>query len=131
LPPAFSAKNLPGGRSQILNVRQIRRINSHPVESQEDCTPESTSKTYDWLNWNDNVDNPNDIEDYCAADDESDIQHNKGIKDPECPEHKDVSAAPNVAGLVRPARKSKRQAEKVLVTVNAVETRSNKAWKKK
>jgi len=31
LPPALSAKDLPGGRTQILNVRPIWRINSHPV----------------------------------------------------------------------------------------------------
>jgi len=65
------------------------------------------------------------------VDDESDIEHNNGIKDTECPEHQDVSAAPNVPGLVRPTRKSKRQAEKVLMTVNAVETRRNKGGKKK
>jgi len=50
LPPAVSAKDLPGGRTQILNVCRIRRINSHPVESDEDSTPESISDTDDWLN---------------------------------------------------------------------------------
>jgi len=45
LPPAVSAKGLPGGRTQILNVRRIRRINRHPVESDEDSTPESISDT--------------------------------------------------------------------------------------
>jgi hypothetical protein len=52
-------------------------------------------------------------------------------KIPECPEQQDVGAAPNVPGLVQPARKSKRQAEKVLVTVNAVETQKIKGGKKK
>jgi len=41
LPPALSAKDLPGGRTQILNVRQIRRINRHPVESDDDSAPEA------------------------------------------------------------------------------------------
>jgi len=77
------------------------------------------------------LDNPNDSEEDCAADDESDVEHNNGIEDPECPEQQDVSTAPNVPGLVRPTRKSKRQAEKVLGTVNAVETRRNKGGKKK
>jgi len=77
------------------------------------------------------LDNPNDSEEDCAADDESNIEHNNGIEDPECPEQQDVSAAPNVPGLVRLTRKSKRQAEKVLVTVNAVETRRNKGGKTK
>jgi hypothetical protein len=131
LPPALSAKDLSGGRTQILNVRRIRRINRHPVESDEDSAPESISDTDDWLNWNGDLNNPNDSEEDCAADDESDIEHNNGIEDPECPEQQDVSAAPNVPGLVRPRRKSKRQAEKMLMTVNAVETRRNKGGKKK
>jgi len=62
LPPALSAKDLPGGRTQILNVRRIRRINCHPVESDEDSAPESISDTADWLNWNGDLDNPNDSE---------------------------------------------------------------------
>ena len=130
LPPALSAKDLPGGRTQILNVRRIRRINRHPVESDEDSAPESISDTEDSLNWNGDLDNPNDSEEDCAADDDSDIEHNNCIEDPECPEQQDVCAAPNVPGLVRPTRKSKRQAEQVLVTVNAVETRRNKGGKK-
>jgi len=130
LPPALSAKDLPGGRTQILNVRQIRRINRHPVKSDDDTAPESISDTDDWLNWNGDLDDPDESEDDCAADDESDIGPNNGIEDPECPEQQDVSAAPNVPGLVQPTRKSKGQAEMVLVTVNAVETQRNKGGKK-
>jgi hypothetical protein len=85
-PPALSAMDLPGGQTQILNVRRIRRINCHPVESDEDSTPESTSDMDDWLNWNGDLDNPNDSEEDCAADDESDIVHSNCIEDPECPE---------------------------------------------
>jgi hypothetical protein len=129
LPPSLSAKDLPGGQTQILNVRSIRRINRHPVESDEDSAPESISDTEHWLNWNGDWDNPNDSEEDCAADDDSDIEHNNCIEDPECPEQQNVSAAPYVPGLVRPTRKSKRQAQKVLVTVNAAETRRNKGGK--
>jgi len=131
LPTALSAKDLPGGRTQILNVRHIRRINLHPVESDEDSAPESISDTEDWLNWNGDLYNPNHSEEDCAADDDPDIEHNNCIEDPECPEQQDVSAATNVPGLGRPTRKSKRQAEKVLVTVNAAETRRNQGGKKK
>ena len=77
------------------------------------------------------MDTPNNSKDDCAADNEYNIEQNIGIKDSECPEQQDVSAAPNVPRLVWPTRKSKRQAEQVLVTVNAVETRRNKRWKKK
>jgi hypothetical protein len=41
------------------------------------------------------LDNPNDSEDDCAPDDESDIDPNNSIEDTECPEQKDVSTAPN------------------------------------
>jgi len=107
LPPPLSAKDLPGGKTKILNVRRIRRINRHPVESGEDSAPECISDPDDWLNWNGDLDNPVDNEEDCAADDESDIQQNNGIEDPECPEQQDVSAAPNVPRLVRPTWKSK------------------------
>jgi len=131
LPPALSAKDLPGGRTQILNVCWIRRINRHPVESDEDSAPESILDTNDWLNWNGNLDTPNDSKEDCAADDESDLEPNTGIEDPDCPEQQDVSDAPNVPRLVRPTQRSRRQAEKVLVTVNEIEMRRNKGGKKK
>ena len=82
LPPPLSAKDLPGGRTQILNVRRIRRINRHPVESDEDSAPESISDTEDWLNWNGDLDNPNDSEDDCTADVESDMEQDNTIEDP-------------------------------------------------
>jgi len=66
-----------------------------------------------------------------VADNESDILQHNSIENVESPEQQDVSAAPNVPRLVRPTQKSKRQAEKVLVTVNVIQTRRNKAVKKK
>ena len=131
LRPPLSAKDLPGGRTQILNVRRIRRINCHAVESDEDSTTESISDTEDRLNWNGDLDNPNDSKDDCEADFEYDMEQDNTIEYPETPEQRDVSAAPNVPGLIRPTWKSKRHAEKVLVTVNAIETRRNKGVKKK
>jgi len=77
------------------------------------------------------LDNPIVREENSAADDESGTEQNNGIEDLECPEQQDVSAAPNVSGLVRPTGKSKRQAEKVWVMVNAIETPRNKGGKKK
>jgi hypothetical protein len=130
LPPALSAKDLAGGRTQILNHRRTWRINHHPVECDEDSAPESISDTEDWLNWNGELDNPKDIKEDCAVDDDSDIEHNNRIKDPQCPEQQDVSATPNVLRLVWPTRQSKRPAEKVLVTVNAAEMRRSKVRKK-
>jgi len=76
LPPALSAKEIPGGRTRILNVRSIRRINRHPVESDEDSASESISDIEDCLHWNGDLVNPNASEEDCAADDDSDIEHN-------------------------------------------------------
>jgi len=131
LPPPLSAKDLPGGRTQILNVRRIRRINHHPVESDQDSAPENILDTEHWLNWNGDLDDPIDSEDDCAADIESDIVQDKSIKDPECPEQRDVSAAPDVPRLIRPTWTPRRQTEKVLMTVNAIETRRNEGVKQK
>jgi len=75
LPSASSANDLSGGRTQILNVRQIRRINCHPVESDEDSAPGCISDTDDWLNWNGDFDNLNNCEEDCVADDEFNIEH--------------------------------------------------------
>jgi len=75
------------------------------------------------------MENPIESTKNCIADDESDIVNNNCIQDPECTEQQDVSAAPNVHRLVRPTRKSKREAEKLLVTVNAVERWRNKGGK--
>jgi len=127
----LSSKDLPGGRTQILNFHRIRRINGHPHEIKDDCAAGIISDTEDWLNWNGDIDNPDDSEDDCAADVESHMEPDNTIQDPESPEQLDVSAPPNVPRLIRPPRKSKRHAEKVLVTVNAIELRRNMGVKKK
>jgi len=108
LPPALSANDLPGGRTQILSVRIIRRIRNHPVPGDEDCAPESISDTENWLNWYGDFDNAYDSQDDRAADIESDIEQENGIEDPEYLKHHNVSAAPNVPGLIRPIQKSMR-----------------------
>jgi hypothetical protein len=131
LPLALSAKDLPGGRTQILNVRHIWGINRHAVESDEDSTPKSISDTEDWLNWNGDMDNPNHSEDDCAADDESNIEQYTGLEESDCLEQQDLSAATNVPRFVRPTRKSKTQADNVLVTGNAVEMPRNTGGKKR
>jgi hypothetical protein len=87
--------------------------------------------TEDWLHCNGHSVNPNDSEDDCAGDTKCDIEHNYGIEDTEYPEQQVVMAAPPVPGLVRPKRMSKRQAEKLFVMVNVIETRRNKEVKKK
>jgi len=92
LPPPLSAKDLPGGRTQILNVRRIPRLNHHPVQSDEDIAHESIADSDDWLNWNGDLENPNNSKDDCVADVESVIEGAKSIEDLEYPEQRDVSA---------------------------------------
>jgi len=69
-----------------MNIRQIRRINSHPGESNNANTPESISATNDWLHWHGNLKNPIKWEEDYAADHESDISQNYGINCLEYPE---------------------------------------------
>jgi len=92
----LSANDLPGRRTQIFNIHRIRIINHHPVESDEDSAPDSIPDTEYWLNWNWDVDNPNDSEDNCTANFGSNIEQDNNIEDPECPEQQDLSAMPNV-----------------------------------
>jgi len=131
VPPALSAKDLPGGRTQILNVRRIKRIDRHPAESDEDSSPESISDTENWLNWNGELDDPNDSEDDWQADTESDMELDNGSEESETPALQNVSAAPNVLGLIRPILRSKKMVKKALLMVNIMETRRNEGIKKK
>jgi len=59
------------------------------------------------------------------------MEQENSIDDSECPEEWDVNAAPNVHRLIRPTWRSKCQAETVLKTVNAIETRRNNGRKNK
>jgi hypothetical protein len=102
VPPPFSPKDLPGGRTEILNVRRIKRIDRHPAEHDEDISPESISDTENWLNWNRDLDNPNDSEDDWQGDNESDRELDDGSEESETPGLRSVNAAPNVPGLIRP-----------------------------
>jgi hypothetical protein len=128
VPLALSATDLPGGRTQILHVRQIRRVNFHPAESDEDSSPESISDTENWLNWNWDLDNPNESEVDWEADNEFDIELDNRSDD-STPEQRNVSATPNVPGLIQPIRRTKKKVEKPLMTVNKMETRRNKGIK--
>jgi hypothetical protein len=121
--------DLLGGQTQMLNIWHIRGMNCHPIDTDEDCAPQSISDTDYWLNWNGNQDNPNDSDGDYAVDVESGMEQDNIIENPECPEQQVVSAAPNVPRLIRPAWKSRWQAETVMATVNEHKTRWNKAVK--
>ena len=81
------------------------------MDSDEDIAPDSISDSVNWSNWNLDLDNPNLSEYNWDADDKSDLEQDNLIEDTETTAQQDVSTAPNVPGLIRPTRKSKRQAE--------------------
>jgi len=109
----------------------IRSIVRNSAESAEGSAPESTSDIENWLNLNGDLDNPNVWEYDWEADHKSDVEQDNGIEDPDSTEKWDVSAAPNVPGLIWPTRRSNNKAAQQLMTVSAVETKRNKGHKKK
>jgi len=127
----LSAKNLPGGRTQILNVHRIKRIDRYSAESDEDSAPKSIPDTKNWLNWNGDLDNPNDSEDDWQADNDSDMELGNGSEESETPQLRNMSAESNVHGLIRPILRSMKKVEKALLTVNIMETKRNTGIKNK
>jgi hypothetical protein len=71
------------------------------------------------------LDNLNDSTEDWEADTESDMELDNGSEDAETTEQQNVSAAPKVLGLIQDIPRSKQKAEKVLMTVNVLETRRN------
>jgi hypothetical protein len=130
VPPALSANNLPGGRTILLNICQINRINGHAAESDENRSPDSISDTENWLNWNADLDNRNDSEDNWEAGNESDMEWNNGSDDSDTPEQPNVSAVPNVPRLIWPILTATKKVQKALIMVNIPETSSNNGSKK-
>jgi len=100
LPPAFSAKDLPGRWTYVLNISRILTIDHHPVESDEDSVPQSIMDNKSLYNWNGDMDNPNNSKDDCKADVECDIDLGSIIKHPTITEQRGVCTAPNVSGLI-------------------------------
>ena len=131
LPPTLCAKDLPGGQTQISNVRRIRRINHHPAESDQDSAPESISDTENWLHWNGDLDPPNASDDDCDIDITLHIELDNRIEAPESPEHRDMSAARNFPRLILATCRSMKSAVMWLMTVTAMETRMNQGNTKK
>jgi hypothetical protein len=111
---------------KLINDDRLRA-----VKGDEDSAPESISDTEHWLNWNGDLDVPNKSNDDCAVDVECEMERDNSIEDPQYPEQRDVSATPNVPGLIRPTPKSKGQAENVLLMVNTIKTRRNQGVNKK
>jgi len=130
VPPALPVKDIPGGRTQVLKDCRIKRIECHAAENDGVSELETISDTENWLNWNCDLENANDIEDDWEADNESDMELDEAVEDSATPEQRDVSATLNVPGLIWPTWRSKKMAQKMLLMVNTMETRSNKGINK-
>jgi len=85
----------------------MRRNDCHQSEIDEDSTPQSIADTEHWLNWNGDLDDPIESEDDWEADDESEVKLDNSIDDPESTEQGNLSAAPNVPGLIPPTQRLK------------------------
>jgi len=131
VPPALSAKNLPGRRTKVLNVCRIKRIDYHPAESDKHSAPERVLDTKNWLDRNGDFDNPNDNEADWEADSASEIELNNGVRHSETQEQRDVSSALAVPRLIQSTRRSRNKAGNDLMTVGTMETRRSKGIKKK
>ena len=124
LQPALSAKNLPGGRTQVFIVHLIKSIAPHPAESDEDSAPRCISDTENWLPWNGDVDSQNREQWQLEGRRECNLERVKDIEALESPVHRDVHPAPNVPRLIRPIRWSMKPAEMGLITVTTTERRN-------
>jgi len=67
------ARYLPGGQTQGLNVPLIKRIDHYAADSDEDSAPESISDTGNWLDYDRDLNIPNDSENDWEPDNVSDI----------------------------------------------------------
>jgi hypothetical protein len=92
------AKDLSDGRTQVLKMCQIRRIDHISSESDQDCALEIISNCDNWLNWNGDLDNPNNSEADSMADDECVIVECGGNKASVSPETHIVSSVMNISG---------------------------------
>jgi len=77
------------------------------------------------------LDNANDFNENCKAEDKADLEMDNGMEDPGIPELLIVSCTENVLRLIRPTQKSTKPGEHRLVMVNAIEIRSHKRIEQK
>jgi len=131
LPLALSAKNIPAGRTEMLNVDQNKRNDSHAVESDEDCAPETISDTKNWRIRNFDFDTPNTRKDDWEEDNKSDIELDKGLKPQPSPYQWNLTATQNVNRLIWLTWRSMTQTEAWLMVVSAMDTRIILLIKKK
>ena len=107
----------------------MKQIDHHPAESDMDSSPARISDTENQLNWNGDFVNLNNSEDDWVADNESDMERDNGSEDADTQKQRNVSAAPNVPGLIRSLQQSKKNVENVMKMVIIMVMRRNKRIK--
>jgi hypothetical protein len=131
VPRVLAAKNLPGGRTQILNVHRITQIECHHIESDDDSSPEHISDTKNWLNWKLDLDNRNEAEDDWEEDNESKMELANSSDDSKTTEWWNVGTAPKVPKFILPIWRTKQNDETASMMVNIMDTRRNLGIKNK
>jgi hypothetical protein len=101
-PKNLSAKDLSGGQTQILSVRQIRTINHYPLKYHEDIAKASIRQMQNSLHFSRDLDSPKYCESNCQTDVDYDTQSDKGSEDQKRPVRDDVIATVIVPQLIRP-----------------------------
>ena len=79
LPPAMSVRDIPGGRTQVFNFREIQWTDRHPAETDRHSAPESISNIESGPPWNGHFDNRQAREPDLEQDKESDIEQYNAI----------------------------------------------------
>jgi hypothetical protein len=111
LPKSLPLTELQNGKTQVLNVRRIPRINRQPGLTDEESAGEDNTDTEDWLHWDGDMESGAEDESDSSTDDEHEMDRILDTHEKESPEQSHGDAAPNVPGFIRPVRKSKRIVE--------------------
>lgn len=101
----------------------MNRIDQYPADGDEYSPPERHSDTTVWHNWNGSLDGLNDSKDNWDTDNESNISLQNGIDDLDSRKQQGARVAANVPALIWPTWRLKKNAEKWLMMVNAMEIR--------
>ena len=83
LPQALSAKALTGGRTQVIIVHQIRQIDHHPGQSDDDSTPKGICDTDVCFSSNGDLDNRTESQEDREAELDSNVELDNVFEDPE------------------------------------------------
>jgi hypothetical protein len=103
----------------------LNRIQYSVAERHEDSAPETISDTKNWLDWNWDLDNPNDGEDDWQADIQSNILLDNAVEDRKIPPQHNGNGIPNFPRLLQLTWSSKPTVERIFMTFNSINANRN------